>query len=677
MVGPILMGPRMRYSNFDVRIRRAGKDYKVHVSSPAGEAHGRFRVPRGLDVRSTGLKPKGHARHLKVTVAEEPPGEVGRRLFDALFSGDVRDRFSVSLHEVKRQRQGLRIRLWLIDVPELAALPWEHLREPNRHQPLALSVHTPIVRYLELAEPPPSLPAEPPLRVLAVRANPSEICRLDLDRESDLLAQSLTRLTKRGRAVVDHLENATLPALEDRLSRGRYHVLHFMGHGDFGEGGGALFFEDEQGRPAPVSFHHLGDLLCDHELRLVVLNACEGARSSQTDPLDGVAQSLVRKGIPAVVGMQLPVSDEVAVHFTSTFYRVLADGQPVEAAITAVRRKIYAGLRSSEWITPVLYMRSEDGQIIKRRPRWPIAAGIALLVASAGVWAYGPQASAPGPPVPQESRGRPCRIATPKPPECPSPRGLDMSFVKIEPGSFLMGQEKGDDTDEPVHQVTISRPFCISRYEVTQEQFTRVLGYNPSLHVAPDLPVHRVSWEAAQEFVAKLNQREQGKPYRLSTEGEWEYAARAGTKTVYSFGDDPDLLPLYGNCRSQGRNDRHDGPAPFGSFQPNPWGLCDMHGNVWEWVADRYGAYPAESVRDPTGPATGNRRVRRGGGWDSSAESCRSAARNSSEPGSRRREIGFRLVREIPLDHQRSISSPRHRGTPPAGLRSATGGVSD
>jgi len=542
------------------------------------------------------------------------------------------------------RRQGLRIRLWLADVPELAGLPWEHLREANFNQPLALSLRTPIVRYLELGQAARPIPAERPLRVLVVGASPVGAYRLDLGRESLLLVQSLARLTRWRQAVVDHLENATLPALVERLTQAQYHVLHFMGHGV----SGSLLFEGEQGRAVLVPFHQLADLLSDNGLRLVVLNACEGARPAGEGSFDGVAQSLVQKGIPAVVAMQSPVSDEVSLRFTHDFYRSLAEGQPVEVAITKARRAIYAGESSAEWITPVLYTRLDDGWIIPPVNRaWPIAitgAALALAIAT-GYWKALPQQVSPR--VSSPPLARPCRTAAPNPPECSSPPGLEMSFVKIEPGVFAMGEKKGSHDDEPVHQVTLSQPFCLGRYEVIQRQWIQIMGGNPSSYVGMDLPVHRVSWEAAQEFIAKLNEGGKGGPYRLATEAEWEYAARAGQPTRYSFGDDPGLLSFYGNCRSRDREDGYDRPAPFGSFKANPWGLCDMYGNVWEWVSDWYGDYLPDAVRNPAGSIPGLKRVKRGGSWDSMVENCASATRSSSRPGARDQEIGFRLARNI------------------------------
>jgi formylglycine-generating enzyme required for sulfatase activity len=196
--------------------------------------------------------------------------------------------------------------------------------------------------------------------------------------------------------------------------------------------------------------------------------------------------------------------------------------------------------------------------------------------------------------------------------------------------------------------VTITRPFCLGAYEVTQEQWKKTMnGDNPSDPKGDDLPVTRVSWNDAQRFVAKLNEKEKGAPYRFPTEAEWEFAARAGSEAQFSFGDDVDELPAYGNCGSgkTGKSDGFEGPAPVGSFKSNPWNLYDVHGNVFEWVADWFGPYSAIPAIDPTGPATGKDRVRRGGSWKSIPESCRPADRSRSGPDEHYQDTGLRIAR--------------------------------
>jgi formylglycine-generating enzyme required for sulfatase activity len=219
-----------------------------------------------------------------------------------------------------------------------------------------------------------------------------------------------------------------------------------------------------------------------------------------------------------------------------------------------------------------------------------------------------------------------------------------MEFVLIPAGTFMMGAEDGESDERPVHQVTISRPFYLGKYEVTQAQWQAVMGNNPSLFQGdPKLPVEQVWWTDVQDFLRKLNAKEGGNRYRLPTEAEWEYAARAGSTTAYGFGSDASRLGEYAWYR-----DNSGGKTrPVGQLKPNAWGLYDMHGNVMEWVQDWYGRYPAESVTDPQGPASGSHRMRRGGAWNSVATVCRSANRYSV-PGFRDDFLGLRLVRVVP-----------------------------
>ncbi|WP_089939315.1 SUMF1/EgtB/PvdO family nonheme iron enzyme, partial [Candidatus Entotheonella palauensis] len=215
------------------------------------------------------------------------------------------------------------------------------------------------------------------------------------------------------------------------------------------------------------------------------------------------------------------------------------------------------------------------------------------------------------------------------PPE-PDTNSIGMEFVLIPEGTFRMGSNDGANNEKPVHQVTISQPFYLGKYAVTQAQWEAVMGSNPSDAKGDALPVTNVSWNDAQEFIKKLNDREEGNAYRLPTEAEWEYAARAGTTTAYSFGDDPGLLDQYGWY--DGNSDNK--PQAVGLLKANPWGLYDMHGNVWEWVQDWYGdTYPSDAQTDPAGPQNGDQRVVRGGSFLNSPEVLRSAVRVRGRPG--------------------------------------------
>ena len=219
--------------------------------------------------------------------------------------------------------------------------------------------------------------------------------------------------------------------------------------------------------------------------------------------------------------------------------------------------------------------------------------------------------------------------------------GIELKLLPA--GRFTMGQA-GGDSDETPHQVTLTRPFYIGVYEVTNAQWQRVMGSVPSNWKDADRPVERVSWDDAVEFCRKLSalpeERQAGRLYRLPTEAEWEYACRAGTDTKYSFGDDESKLGDYGWFDGNSDEKTH----PVGKKKPNACGLFDMHGNVWEWCGDGYGVYASGAVTDPQGPSRASDRVLRGGGWNITAWLCRSAFRYGYDPSYRFNGLGFRLA---------------------------------
>jgi len=233
---------------------------------------------------------------------------------------------------------------------------------------------------------------------------------------------------------------------------------------------------------------------------------------------------------------------------------------------------------------------------------------------------------------------------------------LDMKFVYIWPITFQMGSpddEPGRSDDETLHEVTLTEGYYMQTTPVTQKQWRAVMGNNQS-HFKKDgehCPVENVSWEDVQEFIKKLNQMEGKGGYRLPTEAEWEYACRAGTTTPFYFGKclSTDQANYNGNKPMPGgpRGECRGKTVPVGSFQPNGWGLYDMHGNIREWCKDWYGEYPECSVINPVGPETGSVRVLRGGGWINFAIFCRSSLRSRFGPSNRDDDIGFRLVRSL------------------------------
>ena len=231
---------------------------------------------------------------------------------------------------------------------------------------------------------------------------------------------------------------------------------------------------------------------------------------------------------------------------------------------------------------------------------------------------------------------------------------IGMKLVLIPKGTFMMGSPVSEELrqeDETQHEVTISKDYYLGVYEVTQAQYEKVMGKNPSHFQGAvvgnenaDLPVDNVSWNDAVVFCEKLSdlpeEKKAGRLYRLPTEAEWEYACRAGSKTAFSFDDEEGLLPEYGWFNRNSSDRTHT----VGLLDPNAWGLYDMHGNVWEWCSDRHGEYPKSPVSDPTGSRKGSERVLRGGGWLFEAEICRSAFRNGRVPSLCDGVLGLRVA---------------------------------
>ncbi len=216
----------------------------------------------------------------------------------------------------------------------------------------------------------------------------------------------------------------------------------------------------------------------------------------------------------------------------------------------------------------------------------------------------------------------------------------------------------GSPEDEPERhsyelqrRVRLTRDYWLGETEVTQGLWEAVMGGNPShfKDCGSDCPVDRVSWDDCQEFILRLNSLVPGGGFRLPTEAEWEYAARAGTTTPFHTGHclDTSQANYNGNKPFDGcsEGEYRKTTVKVASFAPNAWGVYDMHGNVWEWVQDWYGRHPSDPVTDPIGPPQGTNRVLRGGSWSGSAKGCRSADRRGSSPCSSNYHFGLRLAR--------------------------------
>ena len=369
------------YRNFDLLLTRAGERYRAFVvDAPAGEDSVVFDLPFAPDAMprlgGSGLV-RGASRHIGAaddTGSAASLTDVGTRLFEAIFQDKVQTLLAASLSSVAQEGAGLRLRLrFEKDAAGLATLPWETLYDPTQGHFVGLGEQSPILRYLSLPRSRSALLVEPPLRVLVVLSSPADLPPLNLEREWQAIQDALAGLTADGKFVLERLTTPTLAALQDRLLGEPVHILHFVGHGVFDEAAqaGCLVLEDARGQPHLVRGEQVAALLRNHPaMRLAYLNACEGALASGQSVFTGVAQTLVREGLPAAVAMQAEISDAGAVELARTFYTALVAGRPVDAALTQARVALSAS-GSPEWAIPVLFSRSPDNRLFDIRQVLP------------------------------------------------------------------------------------------------------------------------------------------------------------------------------------------------------------------------------------------------------------------------------------------------------------------
>jgi CHAT domain len=364
--------------------------YSVAVSSPEGSCESTLALPFRLEelagivfgvaqttrdmvpVDLTGIPDAGPA----APSAAQPPKTAkrfGEELFDALFQGKARtvlDRTTAAAKDA-----GVRIRLSMDllgdGMTEVASLPWELMRRSDAQFPLIVTNQTLLVRSPDVIQPTEPRPFQPPLRILLVMSNPQGSAPLNLQEER-------ARIDKIWGPLPDVKVDSCAPVVSELLNKLResdYHVIHYMGHGQYDQatGRGALVMAKEDGAKDLVSGEDLGVYLHDEvgRLRLVFLNACKTATTSArsgVDPFAGIATALIQAGVPAVVAMQFPISDQAAVAFSETFYQSIAKGDPVDVAMAEGRKKLW---RLDEWATPVLFLRSKDGVLFESaaRPR--------------------------------------------------------------------------------------------------------------------------------------------------------------------------------------------------------------------------------------------------------------------------------------------------------------------
>ncbi len=578
--------------------------------------------------------------------AEKTLAEVGKALFDWAFVGVVKERFLEAFTRAEAPEKGLTLCVQLDNAPELASLPWEALRDPRNNGFLGRSPRVVIVRTLgRSAGPAPFVTKSPlkvsPLKVWALLPDPPGLPKISGMKEWRKVREHLDPLEKQGILHLDECRPPTLETLGRRLEKEPCDVLHVVAHGSpsrVPEEMGRLDLESPDGGWEVVTGLELvGAMVRQNPPRLVVLNICSSGESRPESLYDGLAQHLLNQGVGAVVAMGSSVSDRSAVIFGESLYEYLAEGASLEAAMSGARQRMALGPDRAEWVKPRLFLAQDHLQLTGSHAfpvpttwrRWgAFVVGLILLatgwlVVRSGGWNVLPSQDARS-----SQKGGPGE-------RCRPPAALpDLRMVYIPAGLLDV-----DGVDVPV-----SPGFCIGAYEVTRAQWSAVMEEEPpdgDGDLLPDTaPVTHVTYADAERFMGALNLGQEG-PYRLPSEIEWEYAARAGASTQYSFGDDASELDQHGNCRNKFGRDTYDGTAPVGSYLPNAWGLYDVHGNVAEWVRSTgFMELDAEKAR------------RMGGSFANVPRNCSFDASPSwvKREDRSREETGFRVLRELTTD---------------------------
>jgi hypothetical protein len=385
------------YLDFEVEILPGESgDYTVNVRSEFGDASGTMRMPFDKLALENRLQALQIALLRSAATSRRVPGpeeavvqKFGEEMFDALFAdGPIRGRFEAARDGAWQRQAGVRVRM-RIAPPELAALPWEYLYDPDRGDFLGLSIATPLVRYVPLPRPVRPLATKLPLRILGMTAASYELPSLDVAREQQRLDVALKPLLSRGLVELEWITSGTWQDLQAALFKGPWHIFHFIGHGGFDQvrGEGFLYLSGEGGRAFRLPATSLGRLLGDHDpMRLVILNSCEGSRGDNVDVFSSTAAVLVRRGTPGVVAMQYPITDRAAIEFSRSFYGAIVAGTPIDTAIAVARQSISLEIPGTlEWGTPTLFLRAPDGVLFEVPPLDDTSGGPAQAAVTAAL----------------------------------------------------------------------------------------------------------------------------------------------------------------------------------------------------------------------------------------------------------------------------------------------------
>lgn len=678
------------YQNFDLLIERNGERYRAHVTgSPSGEANTFFDLP---------------------DTTNDSHQMIGERLFHLIFSQEVGKCLALSWQKAQLAGTGLRLRLRIDnEASELATLPWELLYSPDWQRFLVLSHKTPLVRYILQTRDDPPLLVKGPLRILVVMSAPKDFPNLQGNRESELLSTALSEFVAQGSVSIEQLHSATLEAVQNRLRKGDVHILHFIGHGYFDEANdeGGLYFEDESGHSCPVCATDLATVLCDATLRLVFLNACEGAVGGQTNFFAGVAQKLVQQQIPAVIAMQYRITDSAALRLSHTFYKALADGYPVDAALTEARKAVFTTGEHpelAEWATAILFSRSPNNQLFAKmetNPRSTSQGQPTTLVTEQTANSENVTNIAGNVNVGRDFVGRDQIVqgdvtegdkiagnkivhnyyASPAEqtvdPVSPllsaeiERKPFEPETILIPSGCFTMGNDRVME-ESPQHEITLPT-FRIGKMTVTNRQYAEFIrqthhpvvpelgwelasiGQRPTLE-KESYPVVGMNWDDAIAYCRWLSEVTE-RSYRLPSEAEWEKAARSSDGRIYPWGNTFD--PARCNTKETGKQTLCSANA-YSPAGDSPYGIIQMAGNCWEWTNTRWGmqrglseyGYPyfASDGREHLEPDVApyrEYRVCRGGSFDSRQERVTCSARGRYPANSHELQCGFRVVLDI------------------------------
>ena len=301
-----------------------------------------------------------------VPAAEEPLRMVGQQLFEALFTGHVYGAYRASLGAAQQQQKRLGVVLRIVE-PELAALPWEALFDPETEEYLCRS--EPLIRHVDAPYTAEPLEVRPPLRILGLVASPRGLPILDVAAERQRLEQALAKPRAAGLVELAWAPDVSWEGIHEQMLSDTWHILHFVGHGDYDviRQEGVLALVGPDGGADLIEAGRLRDLLCEAEPtpRLVVLNSCSSGEAGVGDLFSGTAAALVQRGISAVAAMQFSITDGAAIRFARGFYTAIAHGRPVDEAVRSGRVGILGSARTLEWITPVLYVKTDSAQLFR------------------------------------------------------------------------------------------------------------------------------------------------------------------------------------------------------------------------------------------------------------------------------------------------------------------------